>query len=82
MHSEIALENTGAYPAYTYEGNTRYELEYRWIETAVAQIEGDKTADSVKEVFSTEGEHVDIDYDENTGIGSYDLGPSLLGSYL
>ena len=75
MHSEIALENTGAYPAYTYEGNTRYELEYRWIETAVAQIEGDKTADSVKEVFSTEDKHVVIDYDENTGIGSYDLGP-------
>ena len=77
MHSEIALEDTGAYPAYTYEENTntRYELEYRWIETAVAQIEGDKTADSVKEVFSTEGEHVDIDYDENTGIGSYDLRP-------
>ena len=75
MHSEIALEDTGAYPAYTYEGNTRYELEYRWIETAVAQIEGDKTADSVKEVFSTEDEHVDIKYDENTGIGSYDLRP-------
>ena len=75
MHSEIALEDTGAYPRYTWEDDKQYELEYRWIETAVAQIEGDKTADSVKEVFSTEDEHVVIDYDENTGIGSYDLGP-------